>query len=102
LEDEDREQLRGCLALFHKELRKRKKLYEDMQKEADTLKGQIEAMNTAKELSEDPFVESPRKKTREEEKKESARPPTVVNWSWLGGSSASSTAPSTTTGPAKV
>ena len=98
LEDDKREELRGCLALYHKELQKRKKLYEDMQKEADTLKLQIDAMNSAPELSEDPFVEPPPKKTREQE---SARQPTTTNWSIFGGS-LSSAASSAASGPAKV
>ena len=96
LEDDEREQLRGCLALYHKELQKRKKLYEDMQKEADVLKNQMTAINSAPELSEDPSVEPPPKKAKEDE---SARQPTLTNWTLFGGGSSTS---STATGPSKV
>ena len=94
LEDEDREKLRGCLALYHKELRRRKNSYEEMQTEANVLSKQMTAINSAPELSEDPSVEPPPKKAKEDE---SARQPTLTNWTLFGGGSSASS-----TGPAKV
>ena len=99
LEFAEREHLRGCLALFHKELQKRKKSYDELKKDADTLEEQMAAINFAKELSEDPEVESPPKKAKEDE---SARQPTAVNWSFLGMGGGSSSSASTASGPAKV
>ena len=99
LEFAEREHLRGCLALFHKELQKRKKSYDELKKDADTLEEQMDAINFAKELSEDPEVESPPKKAKEDE---TARQPTPVNWSFLGMGGGSSSSASTASGPAKV
>ena len=90
MEDEDKELLRGCLSLFHIEITKLKRKYEEIMKLDETIATAVETMNLTRNISSE-TEESPRAKKRLRQSKDNTVQPSAAGWSIFGSTSTSST-----------
>ena len=88
LEEDEKETLRGCLALFHKEVHIQKKKYEELMKLGQVMESAIETMNLTKSISSEDD-DSPRAK-RAREREQQQQQVFSNGWSVFGRTSASS------------